>query len=164
MALDPEKEADLENRKLALEERKFDHEQNKHSEDRSQRWWTQLSIIIPLALAVLTLAGSQLAQWQQGRQDFELQAAEIIMTSESPTEAEAKARALYNLFPNRLSSGFPDSFRSQDYSGPSEDVIRTRKMELLKLLAEYPSERETILKAWQQAFPEDTWAKDIQLK
>jgi hypothetical protein len=73
---------------------------------------TALSIFIPLLIATLTIAYNMQGAARRANVDFELKAAEIVMTAESPAAAVNKAKVLVALFPDRLSPRFVEVFES----------------------------------------------------
>lgn len=66
-------------------------------------------------------------QSQQARSQFEIKAAEIVMNTESPRQAQAKSKALANLFPERLPPNFAASFDPNIYSMPPPKQV-SRKL------------------------------------
>jgi len=118
---------DIEREKLEIERRKIELEQEKIKIERSKARWTAISIIVPLIVAAITVifglwnqtkqARIQAEiQAQQARNEFELKAAEMILKTETPLEAHTKARALAEMFPDRLPRDFASSFDPAVYS------------------------------------------------
>jgi hypothetical protein len=119
-------EFDPEREKIMIEREKLNIEREKLKLERFKSWWTGISIVIPIIVAV---AGIFFSIWslnqqaklqseiqaQQERSQFEIKAAEIVMSSEGPIKAQAKARALANLFPDRLPPNFAASFNPALY-------------------------------------------------
>ena len=87
-------------------------ENEKTSATKVSAWSTAVSIFIPLLIAALTIAYNVYLQSQRTKIDFELKAAEIIMSAESPTAARNKATILVELFPEHLSPRFRDTFEN----------------------------------------------------
>ncbi|MDA8079979.1 MAG: hypothetical protein M0Z79_13720 [Nitrospiraceae bacterium] len=79
---------------------------------RIRAWSTAVSIFIPLLIAALTIVYNVHLQAQRAKIDFELKAAEIVMSAESPTAAHNKATVLVELFPERLSPRFRETFEN----------------------------------------------------
>jgi hypothetical protein len=147
--------------KLDLERVKIELEHEKIKLERNKAIWTSLSIFIPLLIAALTIAFNSWSQVQQTKSDFILQAAEIVMSSETPTGSYNRARALAALFPEQLPSNFQsfaEAFNPEKYAAPSTTAQKT----LLEWLILYPEQREDILDAWIILFPEDEWVNDLR--
>lgn len=85
-------------------------EQEKITAERIKSWSTAVSIFIPLLVAALTILYNVRIQAERARTDFELKAAEIVMSAESPAAAGNKATVLVELFPERLSPRFREVF------------------------------------------------------
>lgn len=94
---------DAERIKLLLEREKI-------ATERVKAWSTALSIFVPLLIAALTVVYNVRLQERRARIDFELKAAEIVMSANSPTAAANKAAVLVELFPARLSPRFGEVF------------------------------------------------------
>jgi hypothetical protein len=124
--------------KVAIEKEKLLLERDKMKLETHKVWLTGASIFIPLLIAAISFsisfytsaqqaklqtqlqakqAENQLAmQERQAKDQFELKAAEIAMNARTPLEAKTKAKALANLFPDRLPSNFAESFDPNLYS------------------------------------------------
>jgi hypothetical protein len=129
---------DVEREKLELERAKVELEGEKLKVEKFKALWTGISIMVPLLVAVITIGfgvWSQMKQSQnqfeiqklqaeiqselqrqQARSQFEIKAAEIVMNTETPLGAQTKAKALANMFPDRLPSNFAASFDPDSYS------------------------------------------------
>jgi hypothetical protein len=86
-------------------------EREKVAAERVRSWTTAVSIFIPLLIAALMVAYNIRSLAERARIDFELKAAEIVMSAESPTAAANKASVLVELFPERLSPRFREVFQ-----------------------------------------------------
>jgi hypothetical protein len=82
-------------------------------------------------------------QNQQARNQFEIKAAEIVMNTEGPLGALRKAKALANLFPDRLPSNFAESFDPEVYTTLIKKTSRSAysKGQLLSNEQESPGRR-----------------------
>lgn len=78
--------------------------------ERFKSWSLAVSVLVPLLIAVFTAAYNVQLQDKRAKIDFELKAAEIVMTASSPKAATNKAKVLTELFPDRLSSRFENTF------------------------------------------------------
>jgi len=67
---------------------------------------TVLAIFVPLIALVATVIVNVVLAQARERTDFELKAADIVMTASSPAAAKNKAAVLVELFPSRLPSSF----------------------------------------------------------
>jgi hypothetical protein len=148
----------LEWKRLELEQQRVRIEREKLAIEQYKARWTGISIFIPLLVIALTIIFNLWNQAQQARTDFALKAADIVLGAGTPSEAAAKAKALQNLFPERLPANFAESFRAKDYSGPS---VATKK-ELLNLLIGHPDQKQEILRLWGLLFPADTWIEPLK--
>lgn len=150
-----------ENTKFDLELAKMELEREKLKLERNKAIMTSLSIFIPLLIAALTIAFNSWSQVQQSKSDFILQAAEIVISAESPTGAYNKARALAALFPEQLPPDFEEfaeAFNPENFSVPSSTPKRT----LLEWIIQYPDQKDEILETWSKLFPEDEWVNDLR--
>jgi hypothetical protein len=104
----------------ALEHEKLQLERDKLKLERFKVWFSWipvLAIVAPIAYGI----------WEHGqnaRAEFELKAAEIVLTASSPHAAANKAFALKRIFPNRLSEDFAESFdpNALPHSAPAPGV------------------------------------------
>lgn len=113
----------IEREKLAIENQKLDIEAEKLKVERFKAWSMGVSIFVPLLIAVLTIAYNVKLQEERARVDFELKAAEIVMAASSPAAATNKAIVLTELFPDRLSMHFRETFKKLygDSNQPAEE-------------------------------------------
>lgn len=131
---------DIESDKLAIERQKLSLESEKIRLERLKTLWAGLAVIVPVLAAAIGvwsfLQQSKLQaqlqaqqakyqaelQAQQAKSQFELKAVELVLNTGSPSEGKAKAKALANLFPDKLSDSFADSFYPQCYSSVEAQV------------------------------------------
>src|SRR5882672_7786744 len=115
----------------AWERHKFEQtmllEQERLSVERTRTLVMSISTVFPLVLGLLTIA---LGVWSLRRQikeqatardreagvQFELKAAELVLSSSSPGQAKTRARALKALLGDRLPAAFVESFRLEDFA------------------------------------------------
>jgi hypothetical protein len=147
----------LEARRQALEEARLEVERGrlKTEEQRAKRegrlTW---AIAVPLVGVIITGVIAVCLEESRQNQDFKLKAAEIIFNSPSPDQAEAKAIALNDVFPDDLDDGYARRFDAKRYEGgPNPTVVAS----LLTLLAEHPGWRQEIIETWKRAYPGDDW-------
>jgi hypothetical protein len=158
---EPKRITNLERVKIELERGKLQLEQEKIKLERSKAIWTSLSIFIPLLIAAITIAFNSWSQVQQSKSAFTLQAAELVMNTDSPTATYNKARALSALFPDQLPPSFNDfaeEFNPDLYSVETSTARRT----LLQWIIDKPQQKQEILDAWIALFPEHEWVNDLR--
>lgn len=162
---------DLDQERLALERRKVELDERRERADRYMR----MGIVIPVAVAVLTLAGTMISarvearsnlelQHAKARDDFRVRAAEIVMDTSTPAEAQGRALALAALFPEQLGNDFAAQYDVRRYTDPDEfqrDQRVASKKELLNILIEHPGRQSEILALWRAFFPGDDWIDEL---
>ena len=168
--------ASVEERKIDLETAKFEFEKKKYSEEMVQRrrdsnreslqtWIGGGVVIVPILVAIIGVwveaykrrlaeSDQRLSREQSEKLQFQLKVAEIAFDVRNSREIQPRAAALAQLFPDRLSTDFannldPDKIR---FGPPATDA----KVELLKLLAQHPTQRTVILQTWRHMFPENS--------
>lgn len=149
---------ELEREKLALERKKVELEEIKVELEKVKTRWTAIAVTVPLLAAILTVAFGFWSNNEQSRHQFELKAAEIVMQSETPYEAQARARAFVEMFPGHFSANFAEAFRPEQYA----DLHDSEKLALLDLLRDKLT-KEEMRRAWIHLFPLDEWAREIPL-
>jgi flagellar biosynthesis/type III secretory pathway M-ring protein FliF/YscJ len=173
-------ERDRFNHESQLERERLEHDrqldQKKIDEERRRTRLTAgsvfVSIFVPLTVAAVTFASASCnqkeqaeaqlkLQEEQANDQFELKAAEIVMTSDNPKITYNKARAMRALFPGHFPPDFAATFNPDEFSSNEAGVIQSKK-ELLNLLAEHPEQRKQIIDTWKQLFPEDEWVKELE--
>ena len=118
-----------------------------------------LTIVVSVIVAALGLWGTGYTAFLAARATFATKAAEIIFSSASAKEAEVKATAIQRLFPWY----FPGFIQAQDLGlvgGLSPSELQFRK-DVIKLLADKPKQRASIVKDLREAVTDD-WVKKIQ--
>jgi hypothetical protein len=132
------------------------------SVERLKAWLTAGSIIASVAAALLAYSASQSTQRRQAAASFQLKAAEIVMASTTPWEAQGKARALAAFFPNDVPAVMAaDTFDPAKYGWGRES-----HRELLTLLLTAPpstgEHRALVFTMWKAFFPGDSsWVDRI---
>jgi hypothetical protein len=144
---------------LAREKLEFD----RFNENRKARYElyktgaTALALVIPLLVAAYTVSrqvrSSERLKAVEAKYLFELKAAEIVMSAKNPIGVRNKARVLQALFPDRLGAEFARSFEPEAFSfpGPGQDF----KVELFRLMIQYPDREQEITDLWFRMFPGD---------
>jgi hypothetical protein len=89
---------------------------------------------------------------------FKLKAAEIAMAARDSSQVAQKADILKALFPEELAEFEPKRFDPKQFPF-SESVERRERF--VALLAQYPSSRKEIIRAWALLFPWDaaSWGR-----
>ena len=174
--VDSDRTAIVEQRKLDLERDKFEFEKKKYGEELVQKqrdsdhesiktWIAGVAVIVPLWVAIIGFwlesrkrrledYAQRVSREKSEELQFQLKAAEIAFDVRNSREIQPKAAALAQLFPGRLPANFaknldPETIR---FGPPATEA----KLELLKLLAQYPTQRTVILRTWGHMFPADT--------
>lgn len=166
----------IEERKLDLERAKFEFEKEKHKSETDQKRQDSRNELIKAIVAAVSLGVPFLVAiiglWAEGRNrrhdeiaqrqsrekneelQFQLKAAEIALDVRISAEIRPKAEALAQLFPGRLPQDFARNLDPEmiHFGLPNAEA----KMELLKLLSQYPGERDVTLRIWGHMFPADT--------
>lgn len=151
----------FEKQKLDLERDKLELERAKLQVERHKAKWTAIGVAVPIIVVAATVMLGMWSQYQKGRDDFSLKAAEILLAGDNPNTTQNKAKALAILFPSQLPQDFAKSF-DPDAFGQSEPDTLTPKNELIKLIATHPSESEKILAVWKAMFPGDDWLSEFE--
>jgi hypothetical protein len=153
----------LEGQKLAadenMENRKIEIEKAKLDVERSTAKWTAMSSIIPLMVALLTLAYSIWSFRQQGRQQVELKAAEFAFLGKTPEAVQNRCKALKAIFGRHLPSDFGSAFDPSDHGGGKEDS--ESKKFLIELLLKYPQQKAELTQFWEKLFG-DPWLDRVK--
>jgi len=150
---------------IALERLKFEFqkvlEREKLEVERMKGWLTALSIFVPVCLGLITLAiqlsSARKLREREAKDDFDLKAAEIVLTSETPRAAENKARALALLFPGKLPPNFAEGFRPENFGGPPY----VPKIEMFKAASAKAQTSQEVFTMWHLLFPNDDWIKPL---
>lgn len=148
---------DIERQKLEIARQTLELEKQK-------TWLTAGLTIVPLIIGLIAIYSQVKTAFQlkeaETKTAFELKAAEIVMNSEDPFSAFAKAEALSKLFPERVSKNFANSFDPGQLSGPGLEEIKV----LLPLLVEYKDQKQEVLNLWKQISPMDAeWIDEINV-
>ena len=133
-------------------------EREKFEVEIKKVWLTAVATAVPLLIALgtvlLQLRSAHRLKEEEARTGFELKAAELVLSSYSPTAAIARARLLTQMFPQRLPKDFAESFPADIFPGTK---IWELKSELLEQLSRNPSLRAQIISDWKKAYPRDIW-------
>lgn len=125
-----------EQRKIEIDEKKIEIEFAKIRIEKLRAWTGSSSTFASLVVVAATIGLGIWSQYEQAKlqhdiQDrqakaqFELKAAEIVMSTDNPGTTFNKAKALQSLFPQYLSGNFAESFVPQSFSRPAEVVFTT---------------------------------------
>jgi hypothetical protein len=139
--------------KLDTERLKLDTEKAKI--ERRQARWTAIAVIVPVLVAVLSLAVSLQAfkeaavlQSQQSQDQFEMSAAQLVVNNTDPDVAYSKARVLHDLFPSRFKDTWTDTFKPTNYCLPVFDD----RITFARLAIEHPTQRKNLASLWEQMY------------
>jgi hypothetical protein len=149
---------DLEREKTELERAKVAIEREKLLLEKYKTRWHAVYVGIPLLVAAATVGLGVWSQYKQGRQAFELKAAEIVLATDSPWMTRHKSDALKTLFPDLLRKDFATSFNPDAF--PPSDT----RPEILNLILSKPESASEVLRIWNAAYPEEAWAVELRKK
>ena len=96
-------------------------------------------------------ADTAVQQQRQTKDQFELQAAQIVVSNDDPEIAYSKALALHELFPNRLSESWVRQFDPDKYCKPAYED----RAAFVKLVTEHPDQRERLAQLWLALYCEE---------
>jgi hypothetical protein len=159
-------DTELENKKLVIEREKL------RIEGSTSKWWSPISALGPLIIALGTLIFSILSFQSQGKQQanmqlqaaklqFEIKAAEIAFSGKTALAVLNRAKALKRIFPDRLPQDFTKAYDPEELVGvkePSEE-----KKFFLELLLKYPGKQADVIDLWEKLFPGDEeWLKRVK--
>jgi len=129
--------------------------------ERLKAWLTAGSIIASVVVAAVTYSSAQAVQNRQAEEAFKLKAAEIVMASRTPWEAQGKARALAAFFPGQVPPSMADDTFDPGKHGWGRESHRELLTLLLTARPDTHENREVVLNAWKAFFPGDTWVNEI---
>lgn len=120
-----------------------------------------LAVAAPVAIGVRSLTAQRRIALDQARVQFQMKAVDLVLQgSANSKQAKERARALVALF---HSDWLPERF-AQDFDHASFRIDAgsslSRRLELIKLLAENPESRSQILKDWYVINHGDWWFVD----
>lgn len=147
-------------RKIQIEEAKLQIERQKLQLEWLKIKLTVLSILVPAIVGVgLIFFNGRNAQ-QSAQRAFELEAAKVLMQSESPEEVRGKAQTFSLMFPGHLPASFGANFNPEFFQN-YEPGVRQSKKELFRVLApryKTPAEAATL---YARLCPDETdWIND----
>ena len=112
------------------------------------------TVVLSVASIAAPLIGLLASLFWRARIDFELKAAEIVLSSKYPRMAKRRAEILESLFPHRLPKNFSSKFDATDFPGLLKYEMT---LELFKAIASKLEKKEDIEAAWLELFPEVSW-------
>ena len=167
----PGADTQIEMQKFAFEKR---IEMEKLHVERHKAWISGAAFMVPLMVAAITFALGIRNQAEQSRlqresqeksaiAQFELKAAEIVLSEKNPTALKNKAAALKALFPHRLPKDFVSQFDPKDFEGShrGEGGLEP-KLRFFEIAAENPEKAKELAALWGELFPGDTWVQRIK--
>jgi hypothetical protein len=155
---------ELERGKLEIERQRLELEKKAARRESRRSWTVPLTVLIPLVTLAITVMVQLASERTQAQRDFELKAAELVLSEKKPSSTYNKARALKALFPERLPDGFAKNFDPANYAGTAsvEQATIASKKELITLIADHPDQRRLVVRLWRGVFPEDEWLPGIE--
>jgi hypothetical protein len=148
------------NLELQRQRLEFDQEKRRSDEqiERSRTRWSALATTVPVIAALLTIVFGVWNYRKQAELQFEIKAAEIAFSRETPLAVVNRARALKKMFGKRLPKEFPTPFDLGEMGGNKEDPEAKKKF--LELLLEYPDKQQEIVHLWLKLFNDD-WLQRV---
>jgi hypothetical protein len=149
---------------LALEREKLSLEREKLNVERYKAKWAAIGAIIPMVVALGTIAFGIWSLQETAKTQFETKVAELAMAGPGPVEAKNRARWLAAMFrdllPGDLESRL-NTFDPKDFGSAYTDPTIAPKKELFAAIAAHPADRKEIVAAWKALFPKDDWVKSL---
>lgn len=150
---------------IKLEREKYEYQKSLETQklevERLKAWLTGVSVLLPLALGVLTL------YWQgrtanklrdrEAKDNFDLKAAEILFQTDSSVGTKNRAKALTALFPGRFPENFGGEFQPTQFGGPRFEA----KLEVFKAACGKVSTPDEVYGIWHRLFPGDKWIEPL---
>ena len=118
-----------------------------------------IALAIPVWIAAINIRAQRKISDEQAKLTFQMKVADLaLLNAENATQAKEKARALASLFGRSplLPEDFAERFEPKNFKIDFGHSIKTRQ-KMLELLAQYPGQREQILKDWYVLFQWDSW-------
>ncbi len=159
----------VERERLNLEQKKLELEESAQAITRRQVRFSLLTTLGSLLVALVSVLVSArsvsqqaeiqaknaqisaMQQTHQAKDQFELQAANIVVNNDDPQIAYSKALALHELFPERISETWVRQFDPDKYCRPAyEDRVT-----FLKLATEHPVARRDLAQLWLTMYCEE---------
>ncbi len=140
----------VEQENLSIEREKLVVEREKLEVEKYKARWTAIGVAVPILVIAATVALGIWSQYQKGRDDFSLKAAEILLQGDSPDVTKNN--------PNQLSKDFARSFEPTQFG---TNTVPAQK-ELLQLMASRPEDAVRILAMWKSMFPDDKWIEPFE--
>jgi hypothetical protein len=124
---------------------------------RSEFRLSLFALGVPLLIAALTYFSSARDQRRAAAADLQLKTAELILAGEGPYAARQRLTVIRALFGDRLPPAFDTILTLSETGAPG----RERRLALLQLLAQYPNNREQILKLADTLFPNTAFIQQL---
>ena len=129
----------------------------------------KIRLFTTFASIIFTLSTIIIGVWsiyKQSNLDFELKTAELILDSKNATGTYNRARALLEIFPEKLDSNFAEKFNPENKNAFNPDLYGgtsyEAKMDVLKLILEYPNQKDDIINMYHIIFPNSNWVENLK--
>ena len=129
----------------AFQKATLDIERQKLELETLKAWTTAAAIVIPILVGLWSIRA-------QARAQFELKATELVLASNSKNGAQRRANLLQSMFSGRLPKDFAESFQPENF--PSTRFYEM-KIELFRALISGERDKERVVQAWRDVFPEE---------
>jgi len=149
---------------LALERAKLDVEREKLNVEKYKAKWAAIGAIIPMVVALGTIAFGIWSLQETAKTQFETKVAELAMAGPGPVEAKNRARWLAAMFRDLLPGDLENrlnTFDPKDFGTAYTDPTISSKKELFAAIAEHPADRKEIVATWKALFPKDDWVNSL---
>jgi hypothetical protein len=137
---------------LEIERAKINLQREQLELEKKKAWWTDLGVIVPIIAGFVAVAAAFTTLWVQVRSQFQLKAAELVLSSYSPGAASNRAQLLRDMFPILLSGRFAHDFKPEIFPGVR---LHEMKTDLFRALTAKDANRQKVWEAWLEVFPEE---------
>lgn len=153
----------FEERKIRVQEKKLEQQEQFERKKLVVEWARAAGIVVPLIVVTVTVIFGLIREHEKEDADFEVKAAEIVMNSQTPAEAKAKAEALKILFDQHFKRDFATTFVAEKFTNSRYDPDYEAKLELLRMVLQNPRQKQEILERWVKVFPNYAeWANALK--
>lgn len=152
----------LEQQKIKIEHERLKLENEKLIVEKLKAKWMAIGVGIPILVAVLTAGYGFMIFKKTSDDQFKQKMMELVIQSGNPDDGLARAEFITEI----LGDGAPPHFAEHlgkintDKFGNQNDI----KEDFIKLLADHPEQRASIIRDWKAFFPDDDWVKLLETK
>jgi hypothetical protein len=148
---------------LEQQEKRFEQQEKFERKKLVVEWARAAGIVVPLIVVTVTVIFGLIREHQKEDADFQVKAAEIVMNSQTPAEAKAKAEALKIFFDQHFKRDFAATFVAEKFTNSRYDPDYEAKLELLRMVLQNPRQKQEIVERWVKVFPNYAeWANALK--